>query len=71
METTEKKPKFEPQKVLNTPRLVTFESSEPFYSQENQYGKMSYGYNVIVDGQSMVWFASEPINNLIKLTNGT
>ena len=69
METTEQKPKFQPQKVLNTPHLVTFESSEPFYSQENQYGKMSYGYNVVVNGVGHVWFASEAINNLLKLKN--
>ena len=70
METTMKqKPKFEPQKVLNTAHLVTFESSEPFYSKENDYGKMSYGYNVVVNGVANVWFASEAINNLLKLKN--
>ena len=69
METTQQKPKFEPQKVLNTPHLVTFESSEPFYSKENQYGKMSYGYNVVINGVGHVWFASEAINNLLKLKN--
>ena len=69
METTQQKPKFQPQKVLNTAHLVTFESSEPFYSKENDYGKMSYGYNVLVNGQAHVWFASEAINNLLKLKN--
>ena len=69
MEQNEQKPKFQPQKVLNTPHLVTFESAEPFYSKENQFGKMSYGYNVAVNGVAHVWFASEPINNLLKLKN--
>jgi len=69
METTQQKPKFQPQKVLNTAHLVTFESAEPFYSKENQYGKMSYGYNVAVNGVGHVWFASEAINNLLKLKN--
>ena len=69
METTQQKPKFQPQKVLNTAHLVTFESSEPFYSKENDYGKMSYGYNVVVNGVANVWFASEAINNLLKLKN--
>ena len=69
METTQQKPKFQPQKVLNTAHLVTFESSEPFYSKENDYGKMSYGYNVVVNGVGHVWFASEAINNLLKLKN--
>jgi|TARA_R110002073_G_scaffold314703_1_gene487076 hypothetical protein len=69
METTQQKPKFEPQKVLNTAHLVTFESAEPFYSKENDYGKMSYGYNVVVNGVANVWFASEAINNLLKLKN--
>ena len=69
METTQQKPKFQPQKVLNTAHLVTFESSEPFYAKENDYGKMSYGYNVLVNGQAHVWFASEAINNLLKLKN--
>ena len=69
METTQQKPKFQPQKVLNTAHLVTFESSEPFYSKENDYGKMTYGYNVVVNGVANVWFASEAINNLLKLKN--
>ena len=69
MEETKQKPKFEPQKQLNVAHLVTFEASKPFYSQENQYGKMSYGYNVVVDGNDHVWFASEAVNNLIKLKN--
>jgi len=69
METTQQKPKFQPQKVLNTAHLVTFESSEPFYAKENDYGKMSYGYNVVVNGVANVWFASEAINNLLKLKN--
>ena len=69
MEQNEQKPKFQPQKVLNTAHLVTFESAEPFYSKENQYGKMSYGYNVVVNGVANVWFASEAVNNLLKLKN--
>ena len=67
--TTQQKPKFQPQKVLNTAHLVTFESSEPFYSKENDYGKMTYGYNVVVNGVANVWFASEAVNNLLKLKN--
>lgn len=69
MEETKQKPKFEPQKQLNMAHLVTFEATEPFYSKENQYGKMSYGYNVVVNGNDHVWFASEAANNLIKLKN--
>tara|TARA_R100000278_G_scaffold44073_1_gene38429 strand:+ start:604 stop:1137 length:534 start_codon:yes stop_codon:yes gene_type:complete len=65
-QTTEKKPLFKPQQTLNTPRLVTLEGAEPFYSKEDQYGKMNYGYNVVVDGQSMTWFCSESVNKLIK-----
>ena len=61
----ESKEKFEPGKSPGTPYKVKLVDTKEFWSKEHPKWGWSYGYNVVVDGSDMTYFASASVKRII------
>ena len=67
MTEVEQNPKFK--MTPNRPEIIRLKSNEPFWSGENTYGKMNYGYNMKSNGKDYTWFASEAVSKILNAAN--